>query len=264
MSCCFAVMLVACSQFNTLSVYLTHLLNVHTGDALSNSLRLHKKVAQVPVASLTCCSHSAVTLSEDARDVVVWDIESCTIKVQAYCVERVHKYCLSLTETHLAVVTESGRVLLYAVESVDEDLPVAPIKQFHLQVASDLRHSHTCEGYRKSFAFEFQNSGSCWLTSLHAQPYIICVIAKTGVVSAINVHTLSVHVIQVGLITPEDSSFPNTAGACTNDMFFRRRSFRRTSTRSSRATTTSTSSRTSGGRSGASTPYLGQSRGSWT
>ena len=116
-----SVMLVSCSELNTLCVYLTHLLNVHTGDTLSNSRRLHTKIAQAPVASVTCCAHSAVSLSRDARDVVVWDIESCTIKVQVHCTEKVQQYCLSLTETHLAVVTESGKVMLYAVESVDED-----------------------------------------------------------------------------------------------------------------------------------------------
>ena len=129
-------MLVSCSELNTLCVYLTHLLNVHTGDTLSNSRRLHTKIAQAPVASVTCCAHSAVSISRDARDVVVWDIESCTIKVQVHCTEKVQQYCLSLTETHLAVVTESGKVMLFAVESVDEDLPVAPIKHFHLQVSA--------------------------------------------------------------------------------------------------------------------------------
>lgn len=63
-------MLVACSEFNTMAVYLTHLLNVHTGDAFSGSLQLHKKIAQTPLASITCSAQSAITVSQDGRCVI--------------------------------------------------------------------------------------------------------------------------------------------------------------------------------------------------
>ena len=67
------------------------------------------------------------------RDAVVWDLQTGSIKVEIPCREVIEQCCLSLTDTHVALVTSSGRVLLYAVES-DDDLPVAHIKQFQIQV----------------------------------------------------------------------------------------------------------------------------------
>ena len=60
-------MLVACSEFNTMAVYLTHLLNVHTGDTFTSSIRIHKKIAQSPHGSIACSAYSAVTVSKDGR-----------------------------------------------------------------------------------------------------------------------------------------------------------------------------------------------------
>ena len=77
-SCCAAVMLVACSEFNTMAVYLTHLLNVHTGDTFTSSIRIHKKIAQSPHGSIACSAYSAVTVSKDGRCVVY-----CWMKIRS-------------------------------------------------------------------------------------------------------------------------------------------------------------------------------------
>ena len=77
-SCCATVMLVACSEFNTMAVYLTHLLNVHTGDTFTSSIRIHKKIAQSPHGSIACSAYSAVTVSKDGRCVVY-----CWMKIRS-------------------------------------------------------------------------------------------------------------------------------------------------------------------------------------
>ena len=64
---------------------------------------------------------------------MVWDIQSGSIKAEIHCRELIEQSCLSLSDTHVALVTSSGRVQLYAVDN-DDDLPIAPIKQFQIQV----------------------------------------------------------------------------------------------------------------------------------
>ena len=127
-------MLVACSEFNTMAIYLTHLLNVHSGDSFSGTLGAKKKrTAQTPIASLTPAANLAVTLSHDRRDVVVWDVQSDCIKREIHVKEVVEQLCVCVTETHVGVITASDKMLLYTVEH-DEDLPAAAIKHFHIQV----------------------------------------------------------------------------------------------------------------------------------
>ena len=67
------------------------------------------------------------------RHVAVWDIQSCSLKREISLAEPVEQFRLSESETHAAVVTSSGKLLLYTIEHAD-DLPAEPVLRLQLKV----------------------------------------------------------------------------------------------------------------------------------
>ena len=68
------------------------------------------------------------------RVLTVWDIQTCCVRREMSFSDGVEQFRISESETHVAVVTSAGKLLLYTIEHV-EDLPALPVLQMPLKVS---------------------------------------------------------------------------------------------------------------------------------